>query len=377
MLVQIHRRKRLGLDDVFLLVACVLLVASTALLYVIVDALYLEEALTINPGSVSFDLDSISEITWYQKVVYGYLDLSIATVYAVKFSFLCFFRLLIDRLRGMIIYWRIVVTVTAITLAFTVCTPFISCPDFDLSSFECLGDAAFAKSVALAAAGSVLDITTDLMIIAIPARILWQVRIARRQKVVLGLTLCLSVWMMITCVIQIGGLSVAGTGNAEGTAGQSLDTVWQVFWQQVEASIAVTVLSFTGFRSLFAGSRSGSKERKHLHWYSWSGKFGSPRKGGSSNSDTIDGSPALSLSAIRRMQQPHRTYVSASGVGSTSDEELWVGLSAQGWAEARHPENAADESFETNYIRDLRDPVDTHRSLSSLPRHTLQATNVI
>ena len=135
MLVQIHRRKRLGLDDVFLLVACVLLVASTALLYVIVDALYLEEALTINPGSVSFDLDSISEITWYQKVVYGYLDLSIATVYAVKFSFLCFFRLLIDRLRGMIIYWRIVVTVTAITLAFTVCTPFISCPDFDLSSF--------------------------------------------------------------------------------------------------------------------------------------------------------------------------------------------------------------------------------------------------
>ena len=136
-IIRIRLRNGLGIDDVFLLLACVFLVASTVLLYLVSNALYFEEALTLDPDSVTFSSDSFDELDWYQKVIYAYLDLSQTAVYCVKFSFLCFFRLLIDRLRCMIIYWRVVVVVSALAWAYAMCTAFIGCPDFGLNLCRC------------------------------------------------------------------------------------------------------------------------------------------------------------------------------------------------------------------------------------------------
>ena len=132
-IVRIRLRNGLGLDDIFLLLACVFLIASTVLLFLASDALYFEEALTLDPESVTFSAGSFDQLDWYQKVIYAYLDLSQTATYCVKFSFLCFFRLLIDRLRYMIVYWRVVVVVSVLAWAYAMCTAFIGCPDFGLN----------------------------------------------------------------------------------------------------------------------------------------------------------------------------------------------------------------------------------------------------
>ena len=84
--------------------------------------------------------------------------------------------------------------------------------------------------------------------------------------------------MIITCIIQMSGLGVVGTDTELGTSGQSFDVVWQVFWNQVEASVAVTVISFTSFRSLFVASSPPSKNKRSLHWYSFKGSKESREK---------------------------------------------------------------------------------------------------
>ena len=131
-IVRIRLRNGLGLDDMFLLLACVFLIASTGLLFLVSDALYFEEELTLDPATVTFSANSFEQLDWYQKVIYAYLDLSQTATYCVKISFLCFFRLLIDRLRYMIIYWRVIVVISVLAWAYAMCTAFIGCPDFGL-----------------------------------------------------------------------------------------------------------------------------------------------------------------------------------------------------------------------------------------------------
>ncbi|MCJ1476804.1 hypothetical protein MMC13_005473 [Lambiella insularis] len=284
-IARVRHRNGIGYDDLFLLLACVFLIASTALLYDVAPALYFEEALTLDPISVTFGPDSIAELEWYQKVAYAFLDISTASVYAVKFSFLFFFRALIDRLRGMILYWRVVLGITATAFAFSVSAPFIGCSGFGLD-LSCLDHNTFVRTIAMSSTTSCLDIATDVLIIAIPTRLLWQVKIKPRQKLILGATLCLSVFMIITCIIQVAGLTLTGSGNALGGSGESFDGGWQVFWQQVEACIAVTVISFTSFRSLFVGSNPASGRGKLYQWYSSRRSKASRSKGSKESRET-------------------------------------------------------------------------------------------
>ncbi|MCJ1282901.1 hypothetical protein MMC26_002227 [Xylographa opegraphella] len=329
-IVRLRLRNGIGLDDVFLLLACVFLIASTVLLFLVSNALYFEEALTLDPASVTFSADSFDQLDWYQKMIYAYLDLSQTATYCVKFSFLFFFRLLIDRLRYMIIYWRVVVVVSVLAWAYAMCTAFIGCPDFGLD-ISCIGESVFVKSVALSVTTSTLDIVTDLMIITIPVRLLWKVRIKHRQKFILGSTLCLSVFMIITCIIQMSGLGVSGTATGLGTSGQSFDVVWQVFWTQVEASVAVTVISFTSFRSLFVASNASPKNSKSLRWYSFKRSKDShekPLKGTPGESTTAQDStgqrtlPAAHLSALKSIDDPAPPATGFAARRWPSDDKL-------------------------------------------------------
>ena len=53
--------------------------------------------------------------------------------------------------------------------------------------------------------------------------------------------------MIAVAIIKVAGLSLPGKG---------FDLVWDIFWQQVEASVAVITVSFTAFRSILVARKS-------------------------------------------------------------------------------------------------------------------------
>lgn len=61
---------------------------------------------------------------------YAYSVLIWVAIFVVKFCYLCFFRLLIDRLKGLVVYWRVTMSVTAFSSVFNICALFIACPYF-------------------------------------------------------------------------------------------------------------------------------------------------------------------------------------------------------------------------------------------------------
>ncbi|MCJ1383142.1 hypothetical protein MMC17_006255, partial [Xylographa soralifera] len=161
--------------------------------------------------------------------------------------------------------------------------------------------------------------------ITIPVRLLWKVRIKRRQKFILGSTLCLSVFMIITCIIQMSGLGVTGTATELGTSGQSFDVVWQVFWTQVEASVAVTVISFTSFRSLFVASTPSPKNTRSLHWYSF-------KRSKDSREKALKGTPGQSSTAQDSTGQRSLPAAHLSPLKSVDDSALpATGFAARKW----------------------------------------------
>ena len=80
-----------------------------------------------------------------------------------------------------------------------------------------------------------------VVVLFIPCRLIWQVKIKLGQKAALACTLCLTAVVIMFTLTRAGGLVWLG----------SIDGVWEVFFQVVPAELGLILVSMTSFRALF------------------------------------------------------------------------------------------------------------------------------
>lgn len=119
----------------------------------------------------------------------------------------------------------------------------------------CSGPAGNMRVIRDTAITTAADILTDFLVLSFPVVLLWDVRVGLRQNLALGLSLCLSLVMIIVAIVRIAGYR---TINGE------VDIVWLAFWQQQESSIAVMVVSISAFRALFVARSRNSPPKRPL-----------------------------------------------------------------------------------------------------------------
>ena len=134
MTLQIRLHRRIQLDDWFLLFACICLTIGTILTYTNIGNLYFGEELGLNTGLLSIPMDIVTDINNYEKLYYTYPALAWTTIFFVKFAYLYFFRQLVDRVKPLIIYWRVVVVTAAISYPICIVSIYIACPKWGLES---------------------------------------------------------------------------------------------------------------------------------------------------------------------------------------------------------------------------------------------------
>jgi hypothetical protein len=66
--------------------------------------------------------------------------------------------------------------------------------------------------------------------------------------------------MAVTTIVRMSGMTIAGP---------SMDVQWIFYWQEVETTIAVIMVSITAFRSLFGIKTTQTREKKQQAWYSY------------------------------------------------------------------------------------------------------------
>lgn len=131
--LQIKMHQRLQLDDCLLLNAGICLTISTILGFVYVDTLYRGQELNMESSELDrllrlgADLTGLSNA--YRMLCWTYTVLLWSAIFSIKFAYLVFFRQLVDRLRSLVMYWRLFVGITVLAFLFCAVSCFLPCTE--------------------------------------------------------------------------------------------------------------------------------------------------------------------------------------------------------------------------------------------------------
>jgi len=89
-----------------------------------------------------------------------------------------------------------------------------------------------------------MDILTDLLIISIPVALVYPVKLPLQRKLAILGMLCLNSFMIAITLVRVTGASLP-------TQFETLDAAWVLFWQAMEAVVAVMMVSMLALRSMF------------------------------------------------------------------------------------------------------------------------------
>ena len=128
--IRVRRFHRIAADDWAVFFGVLFLIPGTVLLFTAVQANYNEEKSVVNPNTSPIDL--LKSAVHGTRLVLAADVLLWFTVYAIKFSFLFFFRQLVDRLRGLTIWWWVVFSLLLPMGILNATTNFIACPHLDI-----------------------------------------------------------------------------------------------------------------------------------------------------------------------------------------------------------------------------------------------------
>ncbi|KAH8767519.1 hypothetical protein F5883DRAFT_671189 [Diaporthe sp. PMI_573] len=250
--IRIWSRKRIFLDDGFLIVSFASLVASTAIFYERARIIYLVFSFMSNDPVISLIASQeIDDASAQSNWSFAYITFLWTTIFMVKFCYFAFFHtLLLSMPRLWIRYYWTAIVVTTMSWLYLIVQQLITCPYLGSSASKCVPNLPVSPAVLTFTfwIGPVLDAVTDAAIVSFPILVLQRSQMALLTKIGLGVFLCLSLFMLACSITRAAGMYYQGT----------LDVPWQVFWLHAEACVGVLMASITVYRSVLVGSTKGS-----------------------------------------------------------------------------------------------------------------------
>ena len=99
-------------------------------------AVYQVLELTLDPLHAHLPQDMLGLVHRFQVILFTYIPITWLSIFLAKFSYLWFFRQLVDRIRPLVIYWRVVMVLTSAVGVLCFLQAFIACPHVDGSACE-------------------------------------------------------------------------------------------------------------------------------------------------------------------------------------------------------------------------------------------------
>ncbi|MCJ1404627.1 hypothetical protein MMC11_007853 [Xylographa trunciseda] len=253
---RIRKEHRLYFDDAFFFLATICLIAGSTLAFIDIPYIYLQE--DVDAGLQKPPANLLTQLINSERIQDAGTVLLTTTLFSVKFSFLFFFRHLLQHQKKLMLYWWFVCFITVPSAPVCMFSDFIACSYFDERIVvQCTSAEAFARQTAILEASAILDILTDCFLISIPVLLLWNVRINIRRKLILGSILCLSIFMVLIAIVRV---STGKSSNGQ------VDSAWVIFWLQAEACVAVIVVSVSAFRALFMAQQETKYRHQRSPW---------------------------------------------------------------------------------------------------------------
>ncbi|KAK4207858.1 hypothetical protein QBC37DRAFT_432811 [Rhypophila decipiens] len=243
-------KRRLHLDDYFIIFAGALALATAALWQWAAPAMY--RSLTAAGLHGDLPADFPQQLKRF-LVTWGVIQMFYATsLTAVKVSFLVFFRRLGGHMSRLRFIWWPVLFFTLASWAIMTGLVHYRCVFTSLEEiFEyCSTPDSIQFTTATLKVGCSLDVISDFLILLIPIILLWGVQIPRKRKIVfIGL-------ISLTLVTIIISIARAADGFATHWNTHQDDVSYLCLWTAVEPCAAIIVACLTAFPQLFAPASS-------------------------------------------------------------------------------------------------------------------------
>lgn len=239
-------------DDFFVLLGWLILLTCTILWHVrrTLDLVYI--SFLVGYGTEAPPPYYVEHLTNWLRILFSELLLNMLGLWSIKFSFLALFRKLSENVRSERILWWIVTALTVAALGISIGVSYFPCifATIEFESTWCPTPKAGAAIYRSYRIQFGCDFASDLIIIMIPVKLLWKVRMSVREKLgLLGLFFLIAVTMVFSLVRVVVGLR-----------GPREDDVWFFLCANIELAIGIIVACLASYRSLWKSNKQNSAQ---------------------------------------------------------------------------------------------------------------------
>ncbi|KAF2123531.1 hypothetical protein P153DRAFT_303712 [Dothidotthia symphoricarpi CBS 119687] len=240
------RRKKLELQDYFIYAAFVFHIVMSALFIAATPHIYTITDVAL--GEIPPYLELTADAAYMTRVIYAAQICFWLCLWAVKFSLLALYRNLMTGLPSFYMkLWWCVVIICFLALVSVVAVSTHVCEDMHafFTLAECntaadVWDTMFCIYFAYA-----VDIVTDLLIMFLPLRLVWNLRIQRAQKICIRILFSSGFVCIAFATIRVATMGAHST--------QHVEPKWMTLWTILETTVAIIIGCCPAFFALFRG----------------------------------------------------------------------------------------------------------------------------
>ncbi|KAF2713428.1 hypothetical protein K504DRAFT_487837 [Pleomassaria siparia CBS 279.74] len=249
------RPRRLIVEDVLVTLSFVFFIAMSVLYIVVTPAIFrISVALTDPALQYATMLDDalfVTQIFFANTMIFWFV------LWSVKFSLLALYKRLLNGVGNKTyagVWWGVFVF-CVVTLIGCIVSNIESCQS--MHAWWTPGECSTARDVRAQIASLyyafAVDVLSDLMIMFLPLRLIWNLQMPRAQKLSVGALFCTGFVCILFSIIRV--VQIGGKASNSSTPSSS----WLALWASVEGSIAVIIGCCPAFAALYRPPHSTQK----------------------------------------------------------------------------------------------------------------------
>ncbi|KAL1955950.1 hypothetical protein VTO42DRAFT_7935 [Malbranchea cinnamomea] len=237
-------------EDLFIVLSWAFFLAMTILYIIVIPAVY--RVTGVMAGEDSPYATMIQDALFMKRIFFATTLLLWASLWSVKLSLLVLYRRLLARLKTEIRVWWGVLIFTILSFIGCVISNFTSCDSMSawFSLDGCTSPREVKAQIASLYYSYAVDVITDILVMILPTKLLWSLKLPLIQKV--SLAGIFSIGIICVAIATVRVVQIGSKSDNNSTPSSS----WLAFWGILEAGIAVIVGCLPALAIIYRKERS-------------------------------------------------------------------------------------------------------------------------
>ncbi|KAH8694267.1 hypothetical protein BGW36DRAFT_384622 [Talaromyces proteolyticus] len=254
-----HRKGGIQIEDYFAMFSWASFIVLCVLYIVVTPPLYrVDTAISTGQLYPTMEADAMLMV----KIFFANTMIFWIVLWSVKLSLLFLYRRLFEGLPGQMRWWWAVFVFTIMTLIGCIISNFTSCASMHewFTPGLCSSHRDVIAQVASLYFAFAVDVITDIMIMLLPIKLIWALRLPLGQKFAIGGLFSIGIICVVMAVVRT--VQIGSQAKSNSTPSSS----WLSFWAMIEAGIAVVIGTLPVFAIFFRrqhASRRGYNDYRY------------------------------------------------------------------------------------------------------------------